>query len=138
MKTAAYSPQVWTIETGKSAAPSVTQVFDALYVAPLVTGSGVNYTVALGDRFVPVDTAHAHTVTLPDPARYRGPIVISDVVGAGADTNNVTIARNASGDTINGTAANLTMDQDRGTVTLIANADGTGWWQLNQIIAAID
>lgn len=115
---------VWTTDTGKVSSPAITQAFDKSYFSPLVTGSGVNYTIGEGISYVQVETSHAHTVTLPNPKTNRGPITIMDVAGTGADTNNITVARFGT-EKIGNTAGSLVMDNDRASVCLVS--DGTDW-----------
>jgi hypothetical protein len=82
-----------------------------------------DYTVVAGE-FVRVSTAAAHTITLPTAVGCDGKrIAVKDVTGAGAGTNNITIATTSS-QTIDG-AAPAAITATRRCVVYIS--DGANW-----------
>lgn len=86
------------------------------------------YNVVAADMHLSVSTAAARTINLPAASDAAGrTLIINDSVGAGANTNNITIAR-AGGDTINQVAGNLVIATLRASVTL--ESDGTSNWEI--------
>jgi len=75
------------------------------------------------DMIILVDTSSSRTITLPSPSNGRM-FIIKDKTG-GAETNNITLARNGS-ESIEGIAANRTLATNWGKWTVVS--DGTNWF----------
>lgn len=92
----------------------------------VTTVKTADYTAAAGE-LVRVSTAAAHTITLPTAVGIAGQrIAVKDVTGAGAATNNITIAT-TSAQTIDG-AAPAAITADRGARLYVS--DGANWLKL--------
>lgn len=113
-----------TIRVGTGDAPKPTGAVGP--TGPNFTVTAVktgDYTAAAGE-LVRVSTAAAHTITLPTAVGIAGQrIAVKDVTGAGANTNNITIATTSS-QTVDG-AAPAAITADRGA--RVYYSDGANW-----------
>lgn len=104
----------------KNAASSTTPLNGGNPVA-VVRAIG-NVTLSRSQQYVAVDTAAAHTVTLPADPMIHESHVVKDSTGAGAAANNITVSGN--GKLIDGAATNV-IAVTRKAVTYVYN--GSGW-----------
>lgn len=85
-----------------------------------------NYPMVTTDRIILCDTTGgAFTVTLPAPASMTGIILRIIDSGGAFNTNNLTLARNAS-EQIEGLAASKVLQTDWGWFSIVSN--GTNWF----------
>jgi hypothetical protein len=114
------------LEGGTSGSANAGYVqFGSSLVFPSVTKTGT-YSILFSDYYILCNPSSGFTVTLPTPTKGLT-FVIKDISGT-AETNNITIAQNAS-ENIENVAASYLLTTNFGYVKLMS--DGTNWWKVN-------
>ena len=113
------------VTLGNTSSTANQTILGGLIVTTRTITTNLTIDTTTNDHIIFCNHSGAITITLPAPTNGRV-IVIKDISGA-ANTNNITLARNAS-EKIEGTAASKLLQTNWGAWTI--TSDGTDWFMV--------